>query len=83
LIRHPTMLRCTVVVSIQNLTAWPVLLAPSQNCCGPTVMFPDGGTTRSISIASGRSGLDNVKPPAPLARECRKPVVQARAVARR
>jgi hypothetical protein len=29
LIRHPVMLRCTVVVSIQNLTVWPVLLVPS------------------------------------------------------
>src|SRR5260370_37396287 len=45
---------CTVVVSIQNVTCWPVLLVPSQNCCGPTVMFPDGGTTRSTSIASGQ-----------------------------
>jgi hypothetical protein len=42
LIRQPPMLRCTVVVSIQNLTVWPVLLVPSQNCCGPTVMFPAG-----------------------------------------
>src|SRR5258707_11281836 len=54
LIRHPAMLMCTVVVSIQKLTVWPVLLVPSQNCCGPTVMFPDGGTTRSISMASGQ-----------------------------
>ena len=54
LIRHPPMLRCTVVVSIQKLTCWPVLLVPSQNCCGPTVMFPDGGTTRSTSTASGQ-----------------------------
>jgi hypothetical protein len=35
LIRHPPMLRCTVVVSIQKLTVWPVRLVPSQNCCGP------------------------------------------------
>ncbi len=54
LIRHPAMLRCTVVVSIQNLTCCPVLLVPSQNCCGPTVMFPEAGTTRSISTASGQ-----------------------------
>ena len=55
LIRHPAMLMCTLVVSIQNLTVWPILLVPSQNCCEPTVMFPDGGTTRSISMASGQS----------------------------
>src|SRR5258708_28133693 len=55
LIRHPAMLRCTVVVSIQNVTCCPALLVPSQNCCGLTVMFPDGGTTRSISMAPGQS----------------------------
>ena len=54
LIRHPPMLRCTVAVSIQNLTCCPARAGPSQNCCGPTVMFPDAGTTRSTSIASGQ-----------------------------
>ena len=53
LIRHPPMDRCTVVVSIQNLTSCPIRLVPSQNCCGPMAMFPDAGTTRSISMASG------------------------------
>jgi hypothetical protein len=42
-----------VVVSIQNLTRCPVLPGPSQNCRGPMAMFPDAGTTRSISTASG------------------------------
>jgi hypothetical protein len=53
LIRHPSMLRCTVIVSIQNLTCCPVRPGPSQNCRGPMAKFPDGGTTRSISTASG------------------------------
>src|SRR6266851_1825128 len=67
LIRHPAMLMCTVVVSIQKLTVWPVLLVPSQNCCGPIVMFPDAGTTRSTSTASGQlAGSD-------AARACRAP----------
>jgi hypothetical protein len=53
LIRHPSTVRCTVTVSIQNLTCCPVRPGPSQNCCEPMLMFPDAGTTRSISIASG------------------------------
>jgi DNA-binding NarL/FixJ family response regulator len=48
------MLRCTVVVSIQNLTCCPVRLVYSQSCCGQIVMFADGGTTWSTSVASGR-----------------------------
>ena len=54
LIRHPPVLRCTVAVSIQKVTCCPARAVPSQNCCGPTVMFPDAGTTRSTSIASGQ-----------------------------
>lgn len=54
LIRHPLMLRCTLVVSIQKLTVWPVLPVPNQNCCGPIVIFPEAGTIRSISMASGQ-----------------------------
>ena len=30
LIRHPAMLSCTVVVSIQNLTVWPVRVVPGR-----------------------------------------------------
>ena len=49
------MLMCTVVVSIQKLTpCGRCRLVPSQNCCGPTVMFPEAGTVRSISMASGQ-----------------------------
>src|SRR5262249_59501149 len=50
----PPMLRCTVVVSIHKVTVCPARAVPSQNCCGPTVMFPLGGTTRSTSTASGQ-----------------------------
>ena len=54
LIRHPPMLRCTVVASIQRVTFRPARAGLSQNCCGPTVMFPLGGTVRSTSTASGQ-----------------------------
>ena len=54
LIRHPPMLRWQVAASIQNVTCCPARAGPSQNCCGPTVMLPLGGTTRSTSIASGQ-----------------------------
>ena len=54
LTHHPPMLRCTVVASIQRVTFCPARAVPSQNCCGPTVMFPLDGTTRSTSTASGQ-----------------------------
>src|SRR5258708_12765815 len=41
LIRHPAMLMCTVVVSIQKLPAWPVLLLPTHNCSVPPPHLPD------------------------------------------
>jgi hypothetical protein len=47
-----------VVVSIQKLTICPARGGPSQNCCGPIIMFPDGGTTRSVSTASGQLAAD-------------------------
>jgi hypothetical protein len=43
LIRHPSTLKCTVVVSIQNLTCSPVRRVPSQNCCGPMARLDGGG----------------------------------------
>ena len=48
LIRHPAMLRWTVVVSIQKATCCPVLPVPSQICCGPTVMFQLGAAERAV-----------------------------------
>jgi hypothetical protein len=54
LTRHPPMLRCTVVVSIQRVTCCPARAGLSQNCWPLTHMFPDGGTTRSTSTASGQ-----------------------------
>jgi hypothetical protein len=54
LIRHPPTLRWQVAVSIHKVTFCPARAVPGQNCCGPTVMFPDGGTTRSTSTASGQ-----------------------------
>lgn len=32
------------MVSIQKVTLRPAWLVPSQNCCRPTVMFPDQET---------------------------------------
>ena len=54
LIRHPPTLTWQVAVSIHRVTFCPERAVPSQNCCGPTVMFPDGGTMRSTSTASGQ-----------------------------
>ena len=54
MIRHPPMERWQVVVFIQRVTFCPARAGLSQNCCGPTVMFPLGGTIRSTSTASGQ-----------------------------
>src|SRR5204863_5840374 len=54
LIRHPPTLRWQVAVSIHRVTFCPARAGLSQNCCPPTHKFPDGGTTRPTSTASGQ-----------------------------
>ena len=51
LTRTPAMLRWITCGSAQNRTVNPALAGPSHNCRPDTHMFPDGGTTRSNSIA--------------------------------
>jgi len=48
----PAMLRCTVVVSIPNVSVCPAHCGPSQNCRPHSPRFPLAGTIRSISPAS-------------------------------
>ena len=61
LIRHPPMLRCTVVVSIQNLTCWPAWAQPGVHTGGTqdiTVALrpvPQGYLSRSAERTQGSS----------------------------
>jgi hypothetical protein len=48
----PSMLRCTVVVSIHNVSVHPARCGPNQNCWPHTPRLPLAGTIRSISTAS-------------------------------
>jgi len=67
LIRHPPMLMCTVVVSIQKLTLWSAGWCRAGTAAVRSSMFPDRGTTRSTSMAYGQliGSARRVTPPVP------------------
>ena len=67
LTREAARLRCTTSQSTHTRTVRPAWAGPSHSCCGPSFMFPDGGTTRSSSTASASPGRGANGPSASLA----------------